>query len=81
MSDEQGFGDGLKLYIGAKLIRAVEMQEHVFSDKHKGKTFADTDISRPGYKVICPDGYVSWSPRDAFENAYRRVTDSERQLF
>ena len=81
MSDEQGFGDGLKLYIGAKLIRAVEMQEHVFSNRHKGITFADKDISRPGYKVICPDGYTSWSPKNAFEDAYREVTVSERQLF
>lgn len=26
---------------------------------------------QPGYKVVYPDGYTSWSPADAFEEAYR----------
>lgn len=25
----------------------------------------------PGYSVKYPDGYISWSPKDAFEQAYR----------
>ena len=79
--DAQGFGDGLRLYVGAKLIRAVEMDEHVFMNRYKGITFEDKDISRPGYLVIYPDGYKSWSPKNAFEDAYREVTVSERQLF
>ena len=31
---------------------------------------------RPGYKVVYPDGYVSWSPKDVFEKAYR-ILDCE----
>lgn len=27
-----------------------------------------------GYRVIYPDGYTSWCPRDVFEGAYRPVT-------
>jgi len=57
--------DDSKLYIGTKLIKA-----HPFDQEGK-----------PGYKVFYPDGYESWSPKDVFENAYREVTDSERELF
>lgn len=54
-----------KLYIGAKIIRAIpEERQNV-----------------KGYKVIYPDGYVSWSPKETFENAYREVTNSEKELF
>jgi hypothetical protein len=33
--------------------------------------------SQPGYKVIYPDGYVSWSPAEVFENAYREILPGE----
>ena len=69
------------LYIGAKLIRATPMDECTFLKTVKGKNTSDQDKTRLGYKVIYPDGYVSWSPRDAFENAYREVTASEKALF
>ena len=51
----------MKAYIGTKLILA-ELEEKEGTE---------------GYKVIYPDGYVSWSPKDVFENAYREVTDDE----
>ncbi len=47
----------MKNYIGVKIVKA-EPQEK------KGK---------PGYKVVYPDGYVSWSPKDVFEEAYREL--------
>ena len=53
-----------ELYIGTKIIKAVT------SDKD-GQT---------GYKVIYPGGYISWSPKETFENAYRLITDSEKEL-
>jgi hypothetical protein len=28
-----------------------------------------------GYKVVYPDGYESWSPKDVFESAYMQVGD------
>jgi len=58
-----------KLYIGCKLIKAVPM-----SKLRDGK-------EAPGYQVTYPDGYVSWSPKEVFENAYRLVTEGEKQLF
>ena len=47
----------MKNYIGVKIVKA-EPQEK------KG---------RPGYKALYPDGYVSWSPKDVFEETYREL--------
>ena len=68
----------IRLFVGTKIIKAVWMSE----DEHRksqGKTGQQTD--RPGYQVYYPDGYVSWSPKEVFESAYREVTDAERELF
>ena len=67
-----------KLYVGTKLIQAVPMGEHEFMLNFKNQ---EIQQDQPGYKVTYPDGYISWSPKNAFENAYREVTDSERRLF
>ena len=40
---------------------------------------ADRD-GRDGYMVVYEDGYTSWSPKETFERAYRRVTDAEMRL-
>ena len=51
-----------KLYVGSKLIKA----------------YPDAKDGVPGYSVTYPDGYsVSWSPKEAFELAYREVTQKE----
>ena len=51
----------MKVYIGTKIIKA--------EPQHKD--------GKPGYKVVYPDGYVSWSPKDVFEGAYREVSPQE----
>lgn len=35
---------------------------------------------RDGYAVVYEDGYRSWSPREAFDRAYRRISDGELAL-
>lgn len=35
---------------------------------------------KDGYKVMYPDGYMSWSPKNAFELSYREVTQAEKEL-
>lgn len=35
---------------------------------------------KEGYKVIYPDGYVSWSPKHVFEQCYRVVSSDEKNL-
>lgn len=47
----------MKLYIGAKII--------------KGEP--EVKDGKDGYKVVYPDGYASWSPKDVFEKAYREI--------
>lgn len=44
-----------KFYYGTKRIEATPQEQ----------------MHMPGYRVEYPDGYVSWSPRDTFEDAYR----------
>ena len=51
-------------YIGTKVIKAEP----------------EVKDGREGYTVVYEDGYRSWSPRDTFERAYRRVTDAEKGL-
>lgn len=47
----------MKRYIGTKIIRAVP-------EKH-------SESGREGYVVRYADGYESWSPKEAFDEAYR----------
>lgn len=49
----------LQTYIGTKIIRATPEQ---------------ATNGAEGYRVVYADGYTSWSPKEAFEQAYR-LTD------
>lgn len=73
----------MKNYIGVKIVKAkpgtmaeaqamkcgcpVEVQKEIF---HKSGT-----KDRDGYIVKYPDGYISWSPKEVFEAAYRELKD------
>ena len=52
----------MKQYIGTKIIHAEPLQR------------GDVNGIKDGYKVVYPDGYESWSPKEVFEAAYR-LTD------
>lgn len=54
----------MKTYIGTKVIQAEPLDREGVE----------------GYKILYPDGHVSWSPKDVFENAYREVTQGEKDL-
>lgn len=51
-----------KTYIGVKMVEA-------YPEERDGQ---------PGYAVIYPDGYKSWSPADVFEAAYFQVKYPDR---
>ena len=51
-------------YIGTKIVLAEPQNGH----------------SGPGYKVVYEDGYVSWSPKETFERAYRKITEAELEM-
>jgi len=69
-----------KLYIGTKVILGEPMDECTFLRDYKDQDVTNRE-TRLGYKVTYPDGYVSWSPKDTFETAYREVTEGEWELF
>lgn len=61
----------MKQYIGTKIVHAepvVKLQGIMYGI---GEIVLRTDDAKYGYKVVYPDGYVSWSPKEVFEEAYR----------
>ena len=71
----------MKQYIGTKVIQAepafrvsckdfknvIHPKTYAVPEDRTGQTWED------GYKVVYPDGYVSWSPKEVFEAAYRQT--------
>lgn len=51
----------MRNYIGVKIVKAEPQNKD----------------GRPGYQVKYPDGYVSWSPKETFEKAYRELNCEE----
>lgn len=47
----------MKQYLGAKIVGGEQCIQN----------------GKDGYKVVYEDGYTSWSPTKAFEEAYRRI--------
>lgn len=74
----------LQRYIGTKLINAVPMTRQQYNDFRGWQLPADENGDDPGFLVEYLDGgkantpqyagYVSWSPADVFERAYRPTT-------
>lgn len=54
----------MKTYIGTKIINAEPAMKSGVE----------------GYQVVYPDGYISWSPAEAFEGAYREISSGEQAL-
>jgi len=59
----------LKKYIGVKVVEAEPMTLGEFNEGMSRETVSGYEDS-PGNRVIYEDGYVSWSPEEAFK-AYR----------
>ncbi|WP_432748670.1 Gp49 family protein [Pectinatus frisingensis] len=55
----------MKTYIGTKLIKAEPAYQEIDLKHLPAK-------ARDGYRVVYPDGYESWSPKDVFEKAYHQ---------
>jgi hypothetical protein len=59
-------------YIGTKIIEAEPMTSEEFNEAIRQLFYSGDD--KRGYKVKYEDGYISWSPKDVFEKAYRAAT-------
>ena len=67
----------MKTYIGTKIIqaepawRASDGKGHFVITNNPVEVLRDYPSAENGYRVRYPDGYESWSPKAAFEEAYR----------
>ena len=69
----------IKTYIGTKIIRATPMTRAQFVSL-KGEIAQEHERlidHQDEYMVRFSDGYESWSPKAAFEGAYREITRDE----
>ena len=70
----------MKQYIGTKIIeaepayRCMDGQGHITITGDPSEAFPNFPSVEDGYRVRYPDGYVSWSPKAVFEEAYRPTT-------
>lgn len=65
----------LEPYIGSKIIEACPMTLTVFNSTYN--KIVPATSGEEGYVVFYNDGYVSWSPKTVFEEAYRKLNKSE----
>lgn len=63
----------MKTFIGVKAVQAEPQDRPLGSAEDP----LGQRNGEPGYKVVYPDGYESWSPKEVFEEAYVEVPDSE----
>jgi hypothetical protein len=62
----------MKKYIGVKYVYAEPCTVEEFNEIRP--LFYSGDY-QDGYKVVYEDGYVSWSPKDVFEKAYKELAE------
>lgn len=74
----------MEQYIGTKIVRAKEMTRGAYNALRGWDLPKDENGSVDGYlveyldggtpNVVTFEGYVSWSPKEQFENAYRKTS-------
>ena len=63
----------MKKYIGVKVIEATPMIYLDFCKEQSKECESNIEPMLDGFKVKYPDGYISWSPKEVFEEAYRET--------
>lgn len=67
----------MKKYVGTKLIEAEPMTRGAYNE-YRGWTIpVDENPADEGYLVRYSDNYVSWSPKEIFDAAYREYDQGE----
>ena len=74
----------MKMYIGTKVIKALAMTRGDYNEHRGWDIPADENPADEGFLVEYVDGgqvnhpdhegYISWSPKDVFNRAYRQTT-------
>ena len=75
----------MQIYLGTKLIKASPMNRRDYNSYRGWEVPADENPEDEGFLVEYMDGgkanhpahagYISWSPKEVFERAYRAITD------
>lgn len=61
----------MKQYIGTKIVKAEAMTRGEYNIKRGWQIPKDENPADEGFIVEYSDGYISWSPKKQFEEAYR----------
>ena len=64
----------MKTFIGTKIVQAKPMTRGAYNILKGWPLPADEDGADEGYLVGYSDSYVSWSPKAAFDEAYRETS-------
>lgn len=62
----------MSMYIGTKIVKAMPMTM-TEAQKVLGREFKPATVEEDGYLVEYKDGYMSWSPKSVFDDAYRKL--------
>lgn len=65
----------MKKFLGVKQIEAEPLSLGDYNKFRGWQMPENEDPLREGYKVVYSDGYVSWSPKEIFEESYRETTE------
>jgi hypothetical protein len=63
----------MRRFIGTKIIEAELIDKELYCNKRGWDVPKDEDRDEEGYYIRYPDGYISWSPKEQFEKAYRNI--------
>jgi hypothetical protein len=63
----------MEMYIGVKVIKAEKCWGRYNKCINPNSEFNGSE--KEGYKVVYEDGYISWSPKDVFEKAYKKYIE------
>nr|UWI40314.1 MAG: Protein of unknown function (DUF2829) [Bacteriophage sp.] len=62
----------MSMYIGTKVVMAMPMTL-TEAQKVLGREIKPATVEEDGYLVEYKDGYMSWSPKSVFDDAYRKL--------
>lgn len=70
----------MKKYLGVKLIEAEPMKLGDYNTLRGWKIPENEDPEREGYKIVYPNVYVSWSPKEVFETTYMHLENNNNTI-
>lgn len=68
----------MKKYIGVKVVEAIEMNRLEAQAQGLIRDIKETD--EKGYKVKYSDSYISWSPKETFDNSYGELEQDKKNM-